>query len=62
MTFTKDERVPTLSSNNIAPWNAAKRVSFDRHGDISDPAFDVWNYKNTGAGFEFVKVNKRLLC
>ena len=57
MTFTKEERVSTLSSNNIAPWNSAKRISFDTNGDIDNPAYDVWNYKNTGAGFEFVTVS-----
>ena len=56
MTFTREERVSTLASNNIAPWNSPKRLSFGATGEIDDPAYDVWNYKNTGAGFKFVKV------
>ena len=56
MTFTKEERVSTLASSNIAPWNSPKRIRFDDSGDIESVAYKVWNYQNTGTGFEFVQV------
>ncbi|CAL1533763.1 unnamed protein product [Lymnaea stagnalis] len=60
-TFTADERVPSLASKNVAPYNAAKQLSFNGNGDISDPSYYIWNYNDieTGQGtndFKFRRV------
>lgn len=60
-TFTADERVPSLASKNVAPYNAAKQLSFNSNGDISDPSYYIWNYNDieTGLGsndFKFRRV------
>ncbi|XP_059178375.1 uncharacterized protein LOC131957655 [Physella acuta] len=64
-TFTSDERVPTLASNNVPPYNAAKRLSFNSFGDISDPSYYIWNYNDieTGSGssdFQFRRVGSHI--
>ncbi|KAH9518675.1 hypothetical protein Btru_005959 [Bulinus truncatus] len=60
-TFTAEERVPSLASNNILPYNAAKHLGFVTSGDISDPSYYIWNFNDieTGSGdptFKFRRV------
>ncbi|XP_055862816.1 uncharacterized protein LOC106050493 [Biomphalaria glabrata] len=60
-TFTAEERVPSLASNNVLPYNAAKHLSFVTSGDVSDPSYYIWNFNDieTGSGdssFKFRRV------
>ncbi len=59
-TFTREERVPTLSSSQ-APYNTAKRVQFDSNGDIMNPSYDVWSYNNFDGKFSYKKVRLSLM-
>ncbi|GFS13478.1 metabotropic glutamate receptor 3, partial [Elysia marginata] len=49
-TFTATERVPSLASRNVQPYNAPKHLSFTSEGDISDPSYFIWNYNNVNTG------------
>ncbi|CAG5123321.1 unnamed protein product, partial [Candidula unifasciata] len=49
-TFTADERVPSLASKNVAPYNAAKHLSFTPYGDIMDPSYYIYNYNDVETG------------
>lgn len=57
LTFTNTERIPSLASSTVPPYNTPKTVKFNQHGDIMGVAFDIYNYQyqNT-VGFDFVKV------
>ncbi|KAL8604641.1 hypothetical protein ACOMHN_013421 [Nucella lapillus] len=69
-TYTAKERVPSLASDQYAPYKAAKKLKFDSRGDIVNPAYSLWNYNNLPTGeedsavFKFREVgnyiNKRL--
>ncbi|XP_076434694.1 uncharacterized protein LOC143274691 [Babylonia areolata] len=51
-TYAARERVPSLASDQYAPYKAAKKLKFDSRGDIVNPAFSVWNYNNLPIGEE----------
>ncbi|KAK7087416.1 hypothetical protein V1264_021473 [Littorina saxatilis] len=51
-TYAARERVPSLASDQYAPYKAAKRLQFDSRGDIFSPSFSVWNYNNLPTGEE----------
>ncbi|KAK3802485.1 hypothetical protein RRG08_043316 [Elysia crispata] len=57
-TFSTTERVPSLASSNVEPYKEAKRLSFTAEGDIEDPSYFIWNYKNalTGGVFAFRRI------
>ena len=59
-TFSTSERVPSLASTNVEPYQVAKRLSFTAEGDIEDPSYFIWNYKNapTGGVFAFKRVSE----
>ncbi|KAK7481553.1 hypothetical protein BaRGS_00027202, partial [Batillaria attramentaria] len=49
-TYAAQERVPSLASDQYAPYYAAKKLQFDARGDIINPAFAVWNYNDLPLG------------
>ena len=51
-TYAARERVPSLASDQYAPYKAAKRLRFDGRGDIVNPSFSVWNYNDLPTGEE----------
>lgn len=50
--YAARERVPSLASDQYAPYKAAKRLHFDARGDIDNPSFSVWNYNDLPTGEE----------
>ena len=67
-TYTARERVPSLASDQYAPYKAAKRLQFDARGDIVNPSFSLWNYNDlptgeeTTATFKFREVGSGSWC
>ena len=55
-TFINEERISSLSSSSIEPFNSAKRVAFDENGDLVEPSFDIWNYNDLSGSYKFEKV------
>ena len=51
-TFTARERIPSLASDQYAPYHAAKHLGFDSNGDIVGSSFSIWNYIDVPAGEE----------
>lgn len=49
-TYAALERVPSLASDQYAPYYAAKKLKFDARGDIVNPSFAIWNYNNVVIG------------
>lgn len=45
-TYTKKERVESLASFGLEPYNAPAKVAFDAMGDIVSPSYDVYNFNN----------------
>ncbi len=56
LTFGDEERLPSLASASDAA--APKRLRFDRNGDVSEVAFDVWNVNDRSGETTFMKVVK----
>ena len=50
--YATNERVPSLASEQYAPYKAAKRLQFDAQGDVINPSFSVWNYNDLPTGEE----------
>ena len=50
--YAARERVPSLASDQYAPYKAAKRLQFDARGDIDNPSFSLWNYNDLPTGEE----------
>ncbi|KAK3084395.1 hypothetical protein FSP39_012853 [Pinctada imbricata] len=61
-TYTKGERVESLASVGLEPYNAAAKVRFDANGDIVDPTYDVYNFNDYpgGAAYKFRKLGSYL--
>ncbi|BFZ18685.1 hypothetical protein BsWGS_21724 [Bradybaena similaris] len=49
-TFTADERVPSLASNNVPPYNSAKHLRFTAYGDVMDPSYYIYNFNDIDTG------------
>lgn len=56
-TFGNDERIPSLASSSISPYNKPKLVKFDDNGDLVSAAFDIWNYNDATVSFSYTKVS-----
>lgn len=48
--YAARERVPSLASDQYAPYYAAKKLLFDSKGDLINPSFSIWNYNNIPNG------------
>lgn len=57
-TYGKAERVESLASFSLDPYNAAARVTFTGN-DIQDPSFEIFNFNDYpyGASFKFTSVS-----
>ena len=62
-TYTKQERVESLASVGLEPYNAAAKVRFDANGDIVGPTYDVYNFNDYpgGAAYKFRRVSTALV-
>ncbi|XP_067683866.1 uncharacterized protein [Haliotis asinina] len=49
-TYGKEERVPSLASDQYAPYFSAAKVRYNENGDILNPAYDVWNFNDAPIG------------
>ncbi|XP_061163158.1 uncharacterized protein LOC133172311 isoform X1 [Saccostrea echinata] len=45
-TYTKEERVESLASVGLEPYNAPAKVKFDANGDIINPTYDIYNFND----------------
>lgn len=45
-TYTKVERVESLASVGLEPYNAPAKVKFDANGDIMNPTYDIYNFND----------------
>ncbi|KAL5017700.1 hypothetical protein ScPMuIL_005218, partial [Solemya velum] len=45
-TYGKAERVESLASYGLEPYNAPASVEYDANGDIIGPVFDIYNFNN----------------
>lgn len=64
-TYTKIERVESLASVGLEPYNAAAKVQYDPNGDIVGPVYDVYNFNDYPGGttsFKFQKVRISTSC
>lgn len=52
-TYTKKERVESLASVGLEPYNAPAKVKFDANGDILDPTYDVYNFNDYPGSMPF---------
>lgn len=52
-TYTKKERVESLASVGLEPYNAPAKVKFDANGDIMDPTYDVYNFNDYPGSMPF---------
>ncbi|XP_074641004.1 uncharacterized protein LOC141898799 [Tubulanus polymorphus] len=48
ITYGNPERIFSWSSYLEVPYGFAKTTKFDNNGDITDPIYDVWNYRRNG--------------
>jgi len=58
-TYQKAERVESLASVSLDPYNAAARVTFTGN-DIDDPSFEMFNFNNypyDGDAYKFLSVS-----
>lgn len=57
-TYGKAERVESLASFSLDPYNAAARVQFEGN-DIADPSFEMFNFNDYpyGDAFKFESVS-----
>lgn len=57
-TYGKAERVESLASYGLEPYNAPATVEYDDNGDIVGPVFDIYNFNNyPDSDFRFRKVS-----
>ncbi|XP_033748674.1 LOW QUALITY PROTEIN: uncharacterized protein LOC117333478 [Pecten maximus] len=61
-TYTKKERVESLASVGLEPYNAPAQLAFDANGDIIKPTYDIYNFNDYpgGAIFKFRKLGSYL--
>ncbi|XP_052073187.1 uncharacterized protein LOC127711238 isoform X3 [Mytilus californianus] len=57
-TYSRVERVESMASAQLEPYNAPAKVKFDSHGDLTDYSFEIYSfndYSTTGT-YKFEKV------
>ena len=62
-TFTNAERIPSLASNNVPPFNAARRIHYINGQETANLAYSILNFNNqqNNDQFLFQQVNTSIL-
>lgn len=58
-TYSREERVESLASAQLEPYNAPAKVNFDSSGDITDYSYEIYSFNDysTAGTYKFEKVH-----